>query len=196
MFVFILAAVLTFGLTACTVMVPEETKASDSETSAEAAVSSEEPETEASTEEASAPEENAETDSASEGYDLEAVFQGILDKQENPDELIFFPTENPDKIAGLYVGLSDIELSQMKFYAPPITGYGCEVMLVEVKNPDDVKAVQDVFQARIDSAINGGACDASAGAVWEANAQIQTSGNYVAMVVLPDGFTVPENVFE
>lgn len=134
-------------------------------------------------------------------YDLEAVFQGVVDKQENADNAeelknICRLTENMDKIQGLFVGIDGIELAQMKYFAPPISGNPCEIMLIEVKNSSDVKAAQDVLQARIDSAINGGACDASAGAVWEKNAKIQTSGNYVAMIVLPDGYTIPENIFE
>lgn len=201
LYVLMLAALLAFSLTACTGPQPTtETSAgkdtSEAETASTEAPSAETASTEAAAEETASEETSAEETSASESCDLEAVFQGILDKQENSDELVFFPTDNPEKIAGLYVGLSDIDLAQMKFFSPPITGYACEIMLVEVKNAEDVKAVQDVFQARIDAAIDGGACDPEAGAVWEANAQIQVSGNYVAMVVLPDGFTVPENVFE
>lgn len=139
--------------------------------------------------------------SEAKSYDLDAVFQSVVDKQENADNAEglknrCMPTDNMDKIKGLYVGIDGIELAQMKFFAPPISGFACEIMMVEVKDAKDVKAVQDVFQARIDSAINGGACDVEAGAVWENNAKIQTSGNYVAMIVLPDGYTIPENIFE
>lgn len=133
-------------------------------------------------------------------YDLADVFKGILDKQgaDKSEELEqrLRETDNMDKIGGLYVGIGDIDLAQVKLYAPPISGNACEVILVEAKNDADVKAVQDVLQARIDSAINGGACDEEMGAVWKNNSKIYTSGNYVAMVVLPNGYTIPENIFE
>ena len=37
---------------------------------------------------------------------FDAVYQGILNAQENTDELIFFPEEGADAIESLYPGLS------------------------------------------------------------------------------------------
>ena len=31
---------------------------------------------------------------------------------------------------------------------------------------------------------------------WQLYAQVQSSGNFVCMIVLPEGYTIPENVFE
>ena len=31
---------------------------------------------------------------------------------------------------------------------------------------------------------------------WQLYARVQSSGNFVCMIVLPEGYTIPENVFE
>ena len=40
-----------------------------------------------------------------------------------------------------------------------------------------------------------GACDPDVNKIWERNAVVQLKGNYVAMIALPDGYTIPEDVF-
>ena len=105
------------------------------------------------------------------------------------------PEETPDIIGYYYGGLNDIELKQQVLYMHPVTGAPTEVMLVEVANADDVKAVEDIFNARI--AI--GAADdfiPENAEGWKNNAQVQTSGNYVALICMPDCCTFPDNVFE
>ena len=129
------------------------------------------------------------------GTALEIFYQGILDMQpEDAEGLIFFEEENPDLIANFYPGLQDIELSQQVFYMPPIVTHPCEIVLVEVKQAEDVKAVADIFQARINMGADNTAYPESA-AGWQQYAQVQQSGNFVCMIVLPKGYVVPENVF-
>ena len=71
----------------------------------------------------------------------------------------------------------------------------CEIVLVEVKNDADVQNVADIFQARIDmGADNTNYPESAAG--WQLYAQVQKSGNFVCMIVLPEGYVIPENVFE
>ena len=130
------------------------------------------------------------------GTSLSTFYQAILDAQpEDAEELIFFEESDPNLISSFYPGLLDIELSQQAFYMPPIVTAPCEIVLVEVKNANDVQTVVDIFQARIDN----GAADTTYpenAAGWAKNAEVHQSGNFVCMIVLPDGHLLPENIFD
>lgn len=127
---------------------------------------------------------------------LEDVYQAILDAQagSGQEELVLFPESNPDALNSYYPGLADIKLAQQLFYMPPVYGHACEIMLVEVADKSDVKAVQGIFQARIDLAASDTTYPENA-VSWARNAQVQTDGCYVCMIVLPDGYTIPKDVF-
>lgn len=129
------------------------------------------------------------------GTDLTVFYQAVLDAQpEDAEELILFKEYNPDLIASFYPGLESIELSQQAFYMPPIATHPCEIVLVEVKNSADVQAVVDIFQARIElGSDNSNYPESAAG--WKMYAQVQKSGNFVCMIVLPGSNVIPENVF-
>ena len=65
---------------------------------------------------------------------------------------------------------------------------------MEVTNKSDVDAVKEIFQARIDR----GALDTTYpenAEPWATRAQVQVEGRYVCMIVLPEGYIIPENVF-
>lgn len=129
------------------------------------------------------------------GTDLSIFYQAILDAQPaDAEELILFEEFNPDLIASFYPGLDQIALSQQAFYMPPIATHPCEIVLVEVTNSADVQAVADIFQTRIDlGSDNSNYPESAAG--WMQFAQVQQSGNFVCMIVLPEGHVIPENVF-
>lgn len=133
---------------------------------------------------------------SSESLDLEAVYQALLDVQDAPEEeYVMLPEDTPEIIGYYYGGLSNIELKQQVLYMHPVTGAPTEVMLVEVANSEDVETVEDIFNARI--AI--GAADdfiPENAEGWENNAQVQTSGNYVALICMADCCTIPDNIFE
>lgn len=88
-----------------------------------------------------------------------------------------------DMLTQAYPGLSDIETTQCLVYAPMITAVAYEVALVEVASADDVAAVQDLFQARIDSQIESGAFYPATVEAWQNNSEIVTRDNYVALFV-------------
>ena len=129
------------------------------------------------------------------GTPLSVFYDAVLAAQpEGAEALIFFEESDPALIDSFYPGLDDIELSQQAFYMPPIATHPCEIVLVEVKNDSDVQTVADIFQARIDlGADNTNYPESAAG--WQLYAQVQRSGNYVCMIVLPEGYVIPENVF-
>ena len=130
------------------------------------------------------------------GTALNTFYQAIMDAQpEDAEELILFEEFNPDLIANFYPGLDRVELNQQAYYMPPIATHPCEIVLVEVKNDADVQTVAEIFQARIDmGADNTNYPESAAG--WQLYAQVQQSGNFVCMIVLPEGYVIPENVFE
>jgi hypothetical protein len=135
------------------------------------------------------------SDGPTPGTDLSIFYQAVLDAQpEGSEELILFEEYNPDLIASFYPGLETIELSQQAFYMPPIATHPCEIVLVEVKSSDDVQAVADIFQARIDLGSDNTNYPESAEG-WKLYAQVQRSGNFVCMIVLPGSNVIPENVF-
>ena len=135
-------------------------------------------------------------DAPAPGTALSTFYQAVIDAQpEDAEELILFEESNPDLIASFYPGLDQIELSQQAFYMPPIATHPCEIVLVEVKDEADVQKVVDIFQARIEL----GGDDTSypeSSAGWRLYAQVHRSGNFVCMIVLPEGYVIPENVFE
>ena len=129
------------------------------------------------------------------GIDLNNFYQAILEVQpEEAEELILFEESNPALIESFYPGLESIELSQQLFYMPPIATHPCEIVLVEVKNSEDVEKVVEIFKARIDMGANMSDYPESASG-WQLYAQVQNSGNYVCMIVLPEGYNIPV-VFE
>lgn len=124
---------------------------------------------------------------------FDAVYQGILDAQENTDELIFFPEEGADAIESLYPGLTALDPTRLQLYLPPVTGYACEILLVEVAE-GDVDAAKAILQDRIDSGAGDTGYPENA-VLWQNNAQVQVQGNCLCLIALPDGYTIPENVF-
>lgn len=65
----------------------------------------------------------------------------------------------------------------------------------EVKHTLNMLAVVDIFQAHIDLGADNTAYPESA-AGWQLYAQVQSSGNFVCMIVLSEGYVIPENVFD
>ena len=130
------------------------------------------------------------------GTALDTFYQAIMAAQpENAEALILFEESDPGLIANFYPGLDAVALSQQVFYMPPIATHPCEIVLVEVTNDADVQTVAEIFQARIDmGADNTNYPESAAG--WRLYAQVQTSGNFVCMIVLPEGYVIPANVFQ
>ena len=130
------------------------------------------------------------------GTPLSTFYQAVIDAQpEGTEELIFFEESDPNLISSFYPGLLDVELNQQAFYMPPIAATPCEIVLVEVKDANDVQTVADIFRARINNGADDTAYPENA-AGWANNAEVHQSGNFVGMIVLPDGHLIPENVFD
>ena len=100
-----------------------------------------------------------------------------------------------DLIEGIYPGLGDVERSQTVLYIAAISAAPCELAMVEVANPGDVDTVKDIFQARIDSQIAGGAWYPDTIEQWQKNARIVVRGSCVCLFVVPDGLGSPADAF-
>ena len=128
---------------------------------------------------------------------MEEVYQSVIALQESTgkEALIMFPESNEEYLEMFYPGFSSIPRTQTVAYMAPVTGFATEIILVEVTNKDDVKAMKEIFEARIER----GASDTTypeTAIHWANNGQVHTYGNYVCMIVLPEGYIIPENVFE
>ena len=129
------------------------------------------------------------------GTPLQVFYDSVLAQQpQTAEELIFFEEFDPGLQESLYPEILEIDLAQQAFYMPPIITAPCEIVLVEVQNAADVQKVVDIFEARIANGAEDTAYPESA-AGWQKNAQVQQSGNFVCMIVLPDGYVIPENIF-
>lgn len=107
------------------------------------------------------------------------------------DEMPLFPVEDAAELEGLYPGLTAVETKQIVAYQPPVSGFGCELVMVEVASAADVETVRGILQQRVDSMANDTTYPEEAG-MWKNNATVSVNGNYVVLEVLPEGCTVPD----
>lgn len=136
---------------------------------------------------------DAESVSEDSAVDLNVVYEKIMALQPESDSLVMFP-EGEELIEGLYNGITELGLTDMLLYAPPVTGNACEIFLVAAPDEDTAKQAAKIMQSRVDSSANDTGYPEVAD-VWKRNASVQRSGNLVCMIVLPDGFEIPDDVF-
>lgn len=127
--------------------------------------------------------------------DLQKVYEAILDAQgDKKDDLVMLEEpEDSGYLDTFYPGLRDIARKQTVVELAPVSGFATEVVMVEVENSGDAAAVEKIFNDRIKTAQEDTIYPDTA-VQWQ-RAQVQTHGNYVAMVVLSDEFNIPEDVF-
>ena len=93
-----------------------------------------------------------------------------------------------ESVDAFYPGLSDISTKQCSIYMAMISATVGEIALVQVENADDVQAVKDIFQARIDYQVGdennpGGAWYPEPTRIWTECSRVVSNGNYILMVV-------------
>ena len=165
-----------------------------------------EPQEGSSTEEASAPQEEPQTSApeqsqteeapveSGETADLQAIYDKINAAVNASGELVMLPESDPMMIDSFYSGLSEVNTKQQLLYMAPVTGFACEVMLVEAEDSGSADKAAEIFRARIEL----GASDEfypDTAAAWQQNAQVQRSGNLVCMIALPEGYSIPDDIF-
>lgn len=98
----------------------------------------------------------------------------------------------------LFPGISDIATNQLVIFQPMMSAVVCEIALAEVTNASDVDAMKAIFQARIDSQVDGGAWYPASIEGWKNNSRIVSNGNYVMMIawqLCDDAVTAFNNLF-
>ena len=87
-----------------------------------------------------------------------------------------------DMLESAYPGLSDYTLKQSVLQMAGISAVAFEMALVETESEEDAQAVEEIFQARVDSQIQGGAMYPATIEAWE-NASVLVEGCVVALIV-------------
>ena len=141
---------------------------------------------------ASAPEDGG-TDSpeteASEEINLSAFYNTLREGNIWPELMDLTTDANMKELLdSYYPGLAEIAAKQRRVYIAAISAAGGEIALVEVENAEDVQAVEDIFQARIDyqvgdDATPGGAWYPETIEGWKTKSRIVSHGNYVMLAV-------------
>ena len=91
-----------------------------------------------------------------------------------------FPVKDTAELESLYPGLTAVETKQLVAYQPPVSGFGCELAMVEVADAADAETVRAIFQQRVDSIANDDAYPENAPA-WKNNSAVTVNGNYVVL---------------
>lgn len=80
-----------------------------------------------------------------------------------------------------YPGLSGCKTRQLVVKAAAVSSVPFEFALVELENPSDVQKAAEIFQARIDSQVQGGAFYPETIEGWQ-KAQVITKGSVAALI--------------
>ena len=110
----------------------------------------------------------------------------------------FRPFEYTDK-DGNFVGI-DVDImaavaaDQGFKYELKSLGWDAAIAACKSKQANAMIAGASIKQDRIDSGANDTGYPENA-VLWQNNAQIQVQGNCLCLIALPDGYTIPENVF-
>ena len=141
---------------------------------------------------ASAP-ENGGTDSTetetSEEINLSAFYNTLREGNIWPELMDLTTDANMKELLdSYYPGLAEIAAKQRRVYIAALSAAVGEFALVEVENAEDVQAVEDIFQARIDyqvgdDATPGGAWYPETIEGWKTKSRIVSHGNYVMLAV-------------
>ena len=99
-----------------------------------------------------------------------------------------------DMLESAYPGLSDYTLKQSVLQMAGISAVAFEMALVETESEEDAQAVEEIFQARVDSQIQGGAMYPATIEAWE-NASVLVEGCVVALIVAGEDQTAAVDAF-
>ena len=90
-------------------------------------------------------------DQPAQSVDLKKAAEDAIASIGNED-IVLMPEEDTDSIEAQYPGLTAVETKQLVVYWPPVVGFGCELVMVEVTNGADAETVRGILQQRVDNA--------------------------------------------
>jgi hypothetical protein len=114
--------------------------------------------------------------------DLTAFYDTLFQGEDAPAMMEL----TDDLLDSVYPGLNQVALKQCVVYTPMISAVAAEAAMVEVADQADVQTVRDIFQARIDSQVDGGAWYPETIEQWEQNSEIVVRDNYICLFVGTD----------
>jgi len=120
-------------------------------------------------------------DTAKEAPDLNKYYEDFMTSL-GADNAPAMMELDADMTEAFYTGLNAIETKQKVMQAAAMSAVAYEFALVETNSADDAAKVEEIFNARKDAQVNGGAWYPETTAAWE-KAEIITNGNVVALIV-------------
>lgn len=112
--------------------------------------------------------------------DLQAFYEKTFVNENMP----MMGVMDSEMLDAFYAGLTALELKQCIVAMPMISAVGAEVALVEVNNAADIEKVQEIFKARIQAQIDGGAFYPATIETWEKSSEIVVNNNTVMLICL------------
>lgn len=100
-------------------------------------------------------------------------------------EMAMLADMDRDLIDAYLPGLNDITLVQSVMKMPMMSAVVCEIYMVECENTDDAAKVAEIFEARKQAQVDGGAWYPESIATWELT-EIVVSDNFVALFAHPN----------
>ena len=122
---------------------------------------------------------------AQEAPDLNQYYEDFMASLGDDAPMMMDLSEDTNLLDQFYPGLTGYGTKQIVVQGAAISAVAFEVALVEVENAGDVQAVADIFQARIDSQLEGGVLYPMTVEAWQ-KAEIITHGNVVALICAGD----------
>ena len=112
--------------------------------------------------------------------DLQAFYDSTFVGEDMP----MMGVMDKEALDAFYAGLTALELKQCIVAMPMISAVPAEVALIEVANAADLAKVEEIFRARINYQIDGGAFYPATVEAWEKSTEIITHGNTMMMICM------------
>lgn len=126
----------------------------------------------------------SDNDSGGQAPDLNQYYEDFMASLGEENQPAMMDVE-AEMIASVYPGLETYGTKQLVLKTAMISAVPYEFALVELESADNAQAVADIFQARKDAQIEGGAFYPMTVEGWE-KAEIITNGNVVALICASD----------
>ena len=130
--------------------------------------------------------------------DLSAFAKGLTEQYEFAGYLTEMTPEYPyyeEDMNRCLPGLLEMDLEQMVIYMTMITLNNGEFSMVQAKSSEDAAKAAEIFQARIDAQVQGGAFYPETIEGWK-KAQVITKGSVVALISAGDSQSSAVEAFE
>ena len=128
---------------------------------------------------------------------LDTIYQTIYDacKAQSNEDFPLWQETDEGFLSQMYEGLFDYEFEDTLFYQHFVVGTGCEITILKLKDANDVNAVIDVCNKRIEIGSEDDFYPDHAG-TWKNNSTVLNYGNYVILICMPESITLPEDEVE